>query len=81
MIGYGRKISERYYDYDEMKYQYRWFWEVVITDNINKYNKKKRTRLFKELEGDLFDWYWLITEHTGDMYPTINKIYRWEVKE
>lgn len=78
MQGYKRKILKRYYDYDNLKYGYSVWIQAVITDNIDKYNKRK-VKKWQPLDGDLFDWYAFISDGTDEDYINVEKIYEWEV--
>ena len=45
---YYRKVKRRYYDYYYRTYQYKIILEVVYTDNIDLFNKRKRIK-FEEM--------------------------------
>ena len=78
MQGYKRKITKRYYDYDRQKYAYSIWQQAVITNNIDKYQKKKQIK-FKPMDGELYDWYEFIEKGVGTYYISIEKVYEWEV--
>ena len=76
MTGYYREVKRRYYDYDLLNWIYYTQVEAVITNNIKPYNAKKKYK-FKELPGDLADWYTFIMEGTDDYYVSIDHVYMW----
>ena len=79
MKAFTRVIYNRCYDSDLLKWYYRKVREYIITDDyyIQNLNKKKRKK-FTEAPGTLYDWYERIRDHTGEYYPAINHIYKWE---
>ena len=78
---YEREIKRRYYDYDAGCYKFIIWTEAVISNDISKYNSRKKKR-FREVQGwDLFDWYTRIMDHTGVSYVNIEHVYSWKNEE
>lgn len=76
MTGYYREIKSRYYDSDLMNYIYFTRVEAVITNDISKYNYRKKIK-FKEIPGALGDWYEFIMNGIDDYYVDVERVYMW----
>lgn len=80
MTGYSREVKRRYYDYDSGNWIYYTQVEAIITNDIMPYNKLKRAHKFREIPGDLVDWYQFIMDGTGLYYVSVNHVYTWRKK-